>query len=622
MTDTTCQRLVLAVSFISLLRNSAALETCKSTITFAKPEFNFIKEGSQITHLYCNKEPFAGADSETHNLCASDTKVTTEGSLYLACTAGANPGQLLVGYNVYGCDTTTQIFGNALITDSKLAPLSECYNGTDDQVAKNVCKNVSVMNSDSKLIVDNPSAVAEKALDEMHIFVESYQEATYKLKCGEGYDFQKDVDHDAVYGKCTAINNKVNNISPQVTNGNTPVCFATCPAKFSSQNIDDVENLKEVAGVTASGRRSESTAKLAVTCEDGYAVAQTAPSTYSFQCDGLTDDEPDAGKWSCTTCPNCLPKCQANAAAENVSSQHDHLLRLTIAEGVNGDELDGTPVCEEGYALDKDASTTYKYTCGIDGKFKCSDGTVCPVCKGNCDWPLDWDDADHPFDYVYRDKTERKEGEKAMPGEDHVEAVCKNASLNLVGQRFLSCIDGTLRFDVQNDTECAEVDICEMPKIQHATISTTKNLRVDEKYIVTCLNDSFFDMNSRMFTAKNADHGNYERTLRCKNPADNGTKYIMPEVLCYVGCDMVHLLNGNVIPSMEEEAAAPYNAGQTLTFKCEKGFDIAFNTQTGAKTEMCVPGKPIAVPVCAYSGGMSSVASGVLLSVLMVLQLA
>ena len=38
---------------------------------------------------------------------------------------------------------------------------------------------------------------------------------------------------------------------------------------------------------------------------------------------------------------------------------------------------------------------------------------------------------------------------------------------------------------------------------------------------------------------------------------------------------MVHLLNGNVIPSMEEEAAAPYNAGQTLTFKCEKGFDIA-----------------------------------------------
>ena len=36
--------------------------------------------------------------------------------------------------------------------------------------------NVSVMNSDSKLIVDNPSAVAEKALDEMHIFVESYQE--------------------------------------------------------------------------------------------------------------------------------------------------------------------------------------------------------------------------------------------------------------------------------------------------------------------------------------------------------------------------------------------------------------------------------------------------------------
>ena len=48
----------------------------------------------------------------------------------LACTAGATPGQLLVGYNVYGCDTTTQIFGNALITDSKLAPLSECYNGT------------------------------------------------------------------------------------------------------------------------------------------------------------------------------------------------------------------------------------------------------------------------------------------------------------------------------------------------------------------------------------------------------------------------------------------------------------------------------------------------------------
>ena len=40
--------------------------------------------------------------------------------------------------------------------------------------------------------------------------------------------------------------------------------LATCPAKFSSQNIDDVENLKEVAGVTASGRRSESTAKLAV----------------------------------------------------------------------------------------------------------------------------------------------------------------------------------------------------------------------------------------------------------------------------------------------------------------------------------------------------------------------
>ena len=42
---------------------------------------------------------------------------------------------------------------------------------------------------------------------------------------------------------------------------------------------------------------------------------------------------------------------------------------------------------------------------------------------GNCDWPLDWDDADHPFDYVYRDKTERKEGEKAMPGEDHVEVL-------------------------------------------------------------------------------------------------------------------------------------------------------------------------------------------------------
>jgi len=240
----------------------------------------------------------------------------------------------------------------------------------------------------------------------------------------------------------------------------------------------------DVTNAAVQGVNDSSIVYYSLSCDSGYSFADgvDSSSVYGYCNDASVSytfhaDSDSAG---------CFAKCPTNPNASLISDAIDNLESLVLVESANGAVQSAEVVCSNGFDVAYGAAKSYDFTCkgaladnADEGTVTCTD--ACPVCIATCPAAIEDDDE---LDFIYIDGT--APNGNYTPGHNHIEAICKNSSLSLIGERYASCSNGSLNFEVEAPICVRWGDICEHPVVTNAVLTNTDNIMAREKYTIVC----------------------------------------------------------------------------------------------------------------------------------------
>jgi len=618
---------------LALVATTLATTPC-FPVAFASSNF------AAVDNLLCKAAAPFEFDGVIYGQNCTEYSLTGDSPSFVTFLTRCDADYTTIGYDEFECDLDTGVFSSDIVDSAVLSIHSSCVLSTDltgvcqgTNVANDDKLLMDVTNAAVQGVNDSSIVYYSLSCDSGYSFADGVDSSSVYGYCNDAsvaYTFHADSDSAGCFAKCPAnptaslISDAIDNLESlvlaesangavqsaevvcssgfdtadgaaesydftceglladnadegSVTCGDScPVCIATCPADATPAFINDAaDNLASLSNAQA---KSGEVFSAEPVCDDGFALADDAESSYDYVCSSSINDTADGGMITCddSSCPVCLAKCAANTAPEGGI---DGMASLIIPEGVANEEVVGEVACDSDSAIAwEDLDTVYKFTCspsaddGADeGAYVCGVDHACPVCESKCEI-----EANDELDFVYIDGT-TPSGLYA-PGHDHIEASCKNSSLSLIGERYASCSNGSLSFEVEAPV-CADGDVCEHPAVTNAYLTNSDNVLAGEKYTIICDEGYTFDSIDAEI------YGSYtEAVVSCRGME-------LADMVCYAGCGAPDIIGGSVQTGAAGAGQAAYEEGAEVVMKCDG------SVISGSETAVCEMGV-VSAPVC------------------------